>query len=259
MTTESTSPRTLGAVMSSEAGFESQDTPLRISGFIALILALVSGFATVALPMLAVGVLAILFAMFALRKTRPELGDVTPVGTGVARLAIILACFFGACSIARYGSKHQTLGAQAEYFARQFVRVASSGNQIYANELQKSYVNRYLKTMPLELHYRNEKLKQKQESESMGMGSMPEEEDTTVADLAKYPVDHDWVLWRPVRIYNHYGRQKAEVILAADESENPYRLRIELEYLVHKDRGTSEWYVEVATPYHERLVAESVL
>ncbi|MCC9600845.1 hypothetical protein LOC67_09730 [Stieleria sp. JC731] len=258
MTTDSTSPRTLGAVMSSEAGYESPGTPLRISGFIALILALISGFATVALPMLAVGVLAILFALIALRKTRPELGDVVPVGTSAARWAIILSCFFCAFSLARYGSKYQTLGNQAEYFARQFVRVASSGNSIYANELQKSYVNRYLKTMPLEIHYENERKKREAEMLRSGNDSY-EPEDSTVSDLVKYSPDHDWVLWRPVRVYNHYGRQKAEVILAADHSKNPYRLRIELEYLVHKDKGTSEWYVEVVTPFHERLVAESIL
>ncbi|PNY38151.1 hypothetical protein C2E31_03850 [Rhodopirellula baltica] len=244
--------------MSSETGYETQDTPLRISGFIALILALISGFATVALPMVLVGILALIIALFALRKNRPGMEGVRPVGTGVAKVAIIVASFFMACSLARYGSKYQTLGSQAEYFARQFVRVASSGNEIYARELQKRYVNRYLKTMPLEVHYENARRQREEQSRREGTETY-QEEDSTVSDLAKYDVDHEWVLWRPVRVYNHYGQQKAEVILAAGPEENAYRLRLELDYLVHKERGSSEWHVATATPFHERIVAESIL
>jgi hypothetical protein len=246
--------------MSSEAGYEADvdDSPLRISGFISLILALLSGFTIVALPMLGVAVAAVFFGLFALRKSDSKS---LPVGTTAARIGILLAVLFGTWGAARYGFKQKTLGGQAEYFAREFVKVACSGNEIYAKELQKSYVNRYLKTMPLEERYEQERLKreeQAREAEERG-GDPPLEEDTTVADLSSYDVDHEWFLYRPVRVYHQYGRQKAEVVLADDRSKSPYRLRIVMEYLVHKERGTSEWHVETCLPYRERIVAESIL
>ncbi len=263
MTTETTPPRTLGAVMSSEAGYEAEvdDSPLRISGFIALLLSLLSGFTIVAIPMVGFAIAAVLCGMFALRKSDSQS---LPVGTTAARIGILVAVLFGTWGVGRYAFKRDTLGSQAEYFARQFLRVASSGNEIYAKELQKSYVNRYLVTMPLEETYELERLRierQMREAQERGEEFSPPgaEDDTTVTDLVKYPVDQEWVLFRPVRIFNHYGRQKAEVVLATDHTESAYKLRIVLEYLVHKDRGTSEWYVETCLPFRKRIVAESVL
>ncbi len=260
-TTSQTAPRSLGAVMSSEAEFEPEveDSELRVSGFIALLLAILSAFTIVAIPMVGFAIAAIAFGMFALRK---HASASPPVGTTPARIAIVLAVLLGSWGTSLYAMKRHTLGSQAEYFARQFVRVASSGNEIYASELQKSYVNRFLKTMPLEEHYRQQRLKrEKMLEEDPPMREMLEleEADTTVLDLTKYPVDHPWELARPVRVYYHYGRQMAEVILSDGAPQNPYRLRILLEYMVHKDRGSGEWYVESCVPYRKQLVAESVL
>lgn len=264
MTTDPTSTRSLGAVMSSEAGYEADanDSPLRVSGFISLLLGLLSGFSIVALPMLGFAIAAVLFGIFALRKSDSKS---LPVGTTAARVGILVALLFGSWGLARYSFKQQTLGGQAEYFARQFVRVASSGNEIYAKELQKSYVNRFLKTMPLEQSYEMERLKREQQAEEFARESggqaspPPDDDDTTVVDLVKYPPDQPWVLFRRVRVYHQYGRQKAEVILATDRSEKAYKLMIIMEYLVNKDTGASEWYVEECMPFRKRIVAETVL
>ena len=250
--------------MSSEAGYEPDvdDSPLRVSGFISLILSLLSGFAIVTLPMLAVAVAAILVGIFALRKSDSRS---LPVGTTAAKIGICLAVLFGAWGAAKYSFRYQTLGSQAEYFARQFVRVASSGNEVYTRELQKSYVNRFLKTMPLEESYERarQEMQERRERSKEELGGAPEalgeEEDTTVADLSKYPADQEWVLFRPVRIYHHYGRQMAEVVLATDTSESAYKVRLILEHLIHRERGSLEWYVESCLPYRERIVAESIL
>lgn len=250
--------------MSSEAGYEPDvdDSPLRVSGFISLILSLLSGFAIVTLPMLAVAIAALLVGMFALRKSDSRS---LPVGTTAAKIGICLAVLFGACGAAKYGFRYQTLGNQAEYFARQFVQVASSGNKVYTRELQKSYVNRFLKTMPLEQSYERarKEMEERRKRSREELGGAPEalgeEEGTTVADLAKYPADQEWVLFRPVRIYHHYGRQMAEVVLATDTSESAFKVRLVLEHLIHNERGSLEWYVESCLPYRERIVAESIL
>ena len=261
MSTDSSTPRSLGAVMSSEAGFESDSVgpPLRVSGFIALVLALLSGFSIVAIPMVLTAIAAVLFGIYAQRSSPTK---ELPVGTTAARVAIVLAFLFGSWGAARYQFKQHTLGSQAEYFARQFVRVASNGNDIYAQELQKSYRNRYLKTMPLEVHYEQERKRREEQNQralAEGGTPAPEGDNTTVEDLQKYSPDHEWLLWRPVRVYHRYGRQMAEVILADSDAEKPYRLMVVLEYLVHPEKGTGEWYVETCLPYYERIVAETIL
>ena len=269
MTTETTKPRSLGAVMSSEAGYEPgvDDSPLRVSGFVALILALLSGFSIVALPMVGFSIAAVLFGLFALRKSDSKS---IPVGTTAARVAILLAVLFGTWGAGRFTLKQKTLGDQAEYFARQFLRVAANGDEIYAKELQKSHVNRFLKTMPLEQSYELQRLASARRAkeamraggyEDGDMDSSPyeEEEESLLPELKKYTPDHPWVLYRPVRVYNHYGRNMAQVVLASDNSEKAYKVMFVLEYLFHKERGSIEWYVETCTMFRKPIVAESVL
>lgn len=261
MPTDSNPERSLGAVMSAEAGYEVEvdDSPLRISGFIAAILGVISVFTIVALPVVGVAIAAVLFGMFALRKSDSKS---IPVGTTAARIGILLALLFGSWGVARTVFKTQTLGTQAEYFAREFVRVTSSGNDVYSKELMKSYVNRYLKNMPLEERYAMEKKRAAEMAAEHGeeQGSdFSTEEDNGAEFLLKYPEDHEWILDRPVRVFTRYGRQKADVVLAYDESETPTRVRILMEYLKHKEDGTSQWHVELCMPYRERIVAESIL
>lgn len=257
MSTDSNAPRSLGAVMSAESGFDvvDDDTPLRISGFISAILGVLSGFTIVALPMVAVAIAAFLFGLFALRKSE---GASLPVGTTAARIGIFLAVLFGSWGVGRDMFKSHTLGGQAEYFARQFIKVVATGNEAYANELQKNYVNRYLKTMPLAERYALEAERKRKRMEQEG-GIEPDTDEDPTEFLKKYPADHEWILDRPVRVYSKYGRQKADVVFAYDDSEKPTRIRIQLEYLLHRETGNAEWHVELCMPYRERIVAETVL
>ncbi|MEM6473313.1 MAG: hypothetical protein AAF802_27390 [Planctomycetota bacterium] len=252
-------PRSLGAVMSSEAGFEPgvDDSPLRISGFLSVILGLVGGFTIVALPMVAFSVAGFLVGMFALRKSDSQS---LPVGTTAARLGVCLSLLLGSWGVARYGFLQHDQSSQAEHFAKEFVKVAALGNSIYASELRKSHVNRFLRTMPLEESYEQARLEAERKAAESPDGMGPEErEEESVQELVKYGPEHEWILDRPVNVYYHYGRQMAEVILAADRSEKPYRLRIILEYLINRDDGAAEWYVETVQRYRERIVAESIL
>jgi len=260
-TTEPNPPRTLGAVMSAEAGYEEvvEDTPIRVSGFVALILALLSGFTIVALPMVGLAVAAVFVGLFALRRSG---SDKVPVGTTAARVAICLAVLFGCWGVARAVFKTNTLASQAETFAREFAQVAGSGNEAYTAELFKSYVNRYDRSMDLKLRYAEDKAAQeraRQNATEPGAASEPTPVETAIDLFASYGGDHEWILDRPVHVYHHYGRQMAEVVLADDRSKNPKRVRIILELLKHKDRGTHEWHVDSCSTFHKRIVAERVL
>ncbi|KAA5541048.1 hypothetical protein FYK55_19320 [Roseiconus nitratireducens] len=261
MTTETNLPRSLGAVMSAEAGFEPEtdDAPLRVSGFISLLLGLISGFSIVALPMIGCAIAAVLFGVFALRRTESRL---VPVGTTAARIGIFLAVLFGSWGFARSAFKQYTLGTQAEQFAREFVKVASAGNQAYTSELLKNYINRYDRTMNLEERFAEDlaaRDRMMEENERNGLGGEPSHLESVMELVNGYSPDHEWILDRPVHVYYHYGRQLADVVLAADRSKDPYRIRITLELMRHKDRGTHEWHIDNSGPYRKRLVAERVL
>ncbi len=261
MSTEPYQPRSLGAVMSSESGFEPEadGSSFRISGFISVILALVGGFAIVAWPMVGFCIAAVGFGLFALRKS---VGNIKPTGTTAGKIGIVLGLLFGSCGISRPVSYQHTLGGQAEHFAREFVKLASTGNTVYTSELQKSYVNRYPLTVPLIQRYEQDRLsrlKAAEEQEGSGPPAGMDEDESTVPDLSKYAPDHEWILAQPVRVYTKYGRLQATVILAADRSEKPYQLNVTMEHLFHKERGTSEWHVDGCMPHRERIVAPMTL
>ncbi|MEO1615517.1 MAG: hypothetical protein AAFV88_06685 [Planctomycetota bacterium] len=251
--------RSLGAVMSSEAGFEPEldDSPLRVSGFISVILAVIGGFSIITLPMIFFAIAAVLIGLFALRKSE---SSAPPVGTTAAKVGIVLAVLLGSWGGSRYAFRIHSLSSQAEHFAREFVKVSAMGNEIYAKELRKSHVNRFLKTMPLEASYEKARLEaEARKAENDGYSSPEAGDQETYQEIVRFPPDHEWFLDRPVHCYYHYGRQMAEVILASDRSEKPFRLRIILEYLINKDDDAAEWYVETIMPYRERIVAETVL
>ena len=88
---------TLVPQMHAETGFDQEDSapPLRISGFICMILGALSIVSTLGQPLLVIPILAILCGLFALRRS----GGQTPVGTRPAMIGIVLAVGFGACGL----------------------------------------------------------------------------------------------------------------------------------------------------------------
>ena len=70
--------------MGAEAGFDVSEVhvPLRLSGYLSLVLGLVSGFSFLAIPLLLIPVVAILIGLFTLRPSRQG----RPVGTTAALL-----------------------------------------------------------------------------------------------------------------------------------------------------------------------------
>ena len=147
MTTES---NTSSIGMSAEAGYGAVETaPLRISGFLALILGLLSVLSLLGPALLVIPILTLFFGFFALRKYD---GPV-PVGVRPAIIGLVLAAGFGACGFFLPWMKTMTLGSQAEYFARQYLEVVARGELELAMELKKNYANRYMHNMSLKQHY----------------------------------------------------------------------------------------------------------
>ena len=238
--------------MSAETGYDLSDevAPLRISGFIGLICGVISVFSIIAMPMLGFALAAIIFGFLALRRSDSEH---PPIGVTPARIGILLAVLFGSCGIARPLTKTAIIGGQAEQFAREYVKLLSSGEVYYAMELNKEHFNRYLDTMPLDKYYsRNEQAVQ---------AATEFRDASLVSTLESIGPDAEWRIDQPTRVYNHYGRNLAQVVLATDRENAaaPVRIRVILEYRFNQEDGALEWQIDACVNYRERIVAESIL
>ena len=115
--------------MHAEAGFELDSAPpLRVSGFICLLFGALSFLSVLGQPMLVFSLLAIMFGVFALRRS----GEQTPVGTRPAMLGIVLAVGFGACGFFIPWMKTMTLGGQAAKFSKDYMEVVARGEDEFA-------------------------------------------------------------------------------------------------------------------------------
>jgi hypothetical protein len=234
--------------MQAETGFELDDSapPLRVSGFICLIFGVLSFLCLLGQPLLVLPLIAIIFGVFALRRS----GGQTPVGTRPAMVGLVLAVGFGACGMFLPWMKTRTLGSQAEQFSRYYLEVVARGQDEFAMELRKDYVNRLPTTMSLKEHYTI--------SEDAARRLAEFREDSMNTMIRKRGPNADWILDRPTRVYYSYQREHAEVVWIDPTGETSAKIQMFLEYLVSPD-GEGQWHVDVVQSYREPIVAENIL
>jgi hypothetical protein len=234
--------------MQAETGFEFDDSvpPLRVSGFLCLLLGALSFVSTLGQPLLVVPLLALITGFFALRRSDGQ----PPVGTRPAIIGLVLAAGFGACGLALPWMKTRTLGQQAEQFGRYYLEVVARGHDEFAMELRKDHVNRLPVTMSLTEHYNS--------SEEV-RGMLQEfKQDSVNETVRKRGPDAQWVLDRSIRVYYSYQREHAELVWKDPTGESPLLIQMFLEYRPDVN-GDGQWHVETVHAYRERIVAEQVL
>ncbi|TWU37364.1 hypothetical protein [Novipirellula artificiosorum] len=237
--------------MGAEGGYlvEEPIAPFRVSGFLCLLLGLLSVLAIVGYPMIALPLMAIAFGMFALRHwSGPR-----PVGITPAKIGMVLAVVFGSCGLFVHSLKARTLGNQAEYFAREYLEIVGNGEFNIAKELNKTAVNRLPVHMPLKEHY--EAMEAKMSADEVSERFEQTGMHPTVAAMGK---GIQWELAKPVRIYNHYGTTKADVIMTNANDPKPTQVFLIMDYEIDSE-GRGQWRVEQFNPVMKRLVAERVL
>lgn len=130
------------------------------------------------------------------------------------------------------------------------MEVVARGHDEVAMELRKDHVNRFSTSMSLgELYATNDRAR-----ESL----LELHEDASSSTLRRLGPDARWVLDRPVRVYYSYGKEHAEVIWMDPTGETSTKIQMFLDYRIDRN-GDGQWNVDVAQPYRERIVAESVL
>lgn len=235
-------------MMGAEGGFEPDEeiAPFRISGILCLLLGLLSITALIGYVMIAVPMAAFAIGLIALRKwDGPK-----PTGVTAAKIGMVLAVAFGTCGFFIHHGRSSTLGNQAEYFARQYLKIIGNGEFEIAQEMKKKAVNRLPLHMPLKEHYQSseELIESMGEFRSSGM------------NMKVYALGPgiDWQIKRGVRVYQHYGRQLAEMVFTTPPGQPETEVYVSLEYEIDPD-GDGQWRVDQFRADLKRIVAESVL
>lgn len=234
--------------MHAETEFEPDDltAPLRLSGFLCLLVGLLSFFCTMFQPLLFLPIVALVFGGIALRRWSGQ----QPIGIRPAMVGMVLAAGFGSCGLFLPWMKNMTLGKQAERCTLQYIDVVALGNYEMALELRKDHVNRFPDTMPLREHYA---------SSEETMRTLEEfQQETLNATFQKIGPGGNWVLDRPTRVYYSYGREHAEVVWIDRNGETPSAIQFFLEYMIDTN-GDGQWHITTAQTYREPIVAPTVL
>ncbi|TWT98929.1 hypothetical protein [Neorhodopirellula pilleata] len=236
--------------MGAEAGYqlvsEEDVPPLRASGIVCLILGMLSFWAPIAWQMLVIPALAIVFGVIAMRKW----GNVRPAGTSAAVIGLLLASGFGTAGVMIPAMKQQTLGKQAEYFAREFLELCGNGEKELALELQKPVQNRQLGTMDLEKAYSEDEVASQQMEEASG---------GIIDNVMEAGPDIEWKLAQPVDVFVKYGVEKADTYWIDPSGKIDQKIQILLEWHPDETNNTGQWHVSLFQFHRELIVAPSIL
>ena len=234
-------------VMGLGDGFEFEESPpLRVSGYICLLLGILSFFSLLGKPMLLFAVGSIVFGLIALRKYDGP----RPAGTLVAMWGIILSVGFGTCGYTIPLMKQATLSRQAEEFAGQYMKLVALGHDEHAMELKKEWYNRLSTDMNLAEHY----LSDQRISESL----VQFKTDLVNREFKRRGPDAEWELDRPIRIYYQYGKEHAEVVWSDPTGDSELTIQMFIDYEIDS-KGRGQWLMSVVQPLRRRLVADSIL
>ena len=232
--------------MGTEPGFDADHAvePARVSGFLALILGLISAISFMATPLLLFPVLAVVFGMFALRRCE----GTAPLGTGAARLGLILAVGCGTFGYAVTKFKSDALHSQAERFSLEYINLIANGNFLLARELQKKYSYRLPPSMSLQDYY---------DSNPQAQSSLVTFENMPLNQyIRQFGPNANWTLEQPIRSDYHFGREHVEVVWRGPDGNE--RIQFLLEFQLDP-QGVGQWHAETVQRFRDRIVAERIL
>lgn len=231
--------------MRAETGYELDESvpPLRFTGYVCLILGLISPAALIGLPAVVIPILAVFFGVIALRPSSQK-----PAGTMAAKIGMVLAVGFGLCGWMLVRMKTQTLGGQAEYFSRQFIEAINLGHDEFALEMTKEARNRFSQATSLESYYRA--------SEKAGDSLRQFKTEGASTLIRKCGPDAEWVLDRPTKIYHSFGFDRARVVWKNPSTDTT--IVFVMKYIVDPN-DVGQWNIERFYKDAELIVAESVL
>ncbi len=212
-------------------------TPIRFSGFIALVLGLASFMAIFGEALIVVPAMAILLGAFALRRYS---GD-RPVGVIAAGIGVFCALMFGVWGVSERHFKKQQMSDQATRFAYEWLQLVGQGNIELALELQIHPQRRQTQSMPLTDYY---------ERSDVGAKMMQQfREQDVVPQLIAAGDKPKWVPERPAKVYTLFGRELTQTVWRDTSGVYPRTLKIVLEYIAGRSSKVAQWKIELVSDF----------
>lgn len=206
-------------------------SPVRPSGFVALLLGGLSSVVLLSTALLIVPIFAVLIGGFALRPA--ALG--VPVGRRFAMLGILLAVFFASWAVIGSRLRTQELGTNGQQFAAQWLELASMGEWEVVLELMKWPDARQNPKMPLKAYYAN--------TEARVEEMQVFKERPGFSRLAEAGGEARWVALGAADIYSDHGEQCVRVRLVDKTQSASGGVWVELQRRAGEEVQTGEWRV----------------
>jgi len=235
---DSLSPTLKATAMAAEgeSGMLIDPRPIRYSGFLALVLGLLSVFAVFGQPMIFFPVFAVLVALFAMRPY----GDARPVGYVAAIAGLSCAILFAVWGVTERSYRYQFMSERAAVFASDWLQLMAKGDLELASELQRPPASRQSASMPLTQYYR--------ESEEGKRGMESFRENPTVIELADAGAAVEWRMARPPTYYTQNDRHLTYTVWQDGSGTVKSLIKIGLEYTPATEGETAQWTVyEIGT------------
>ncbi len=220
--------------MSAEGEMEvlAESRPIRVSGFIALFLGLLSFVAVLGAPMIVVPVLAALIALFALR---PYAG-LRPAGYTAASIGLFAAVLFAVWGVTQRHWREQVLAQQAAQFASNWLDLIAQGDLELAVELQVHPSRRQAASMALSEYYSIS------EEGQRGMSAFREME--PAEDLIRAGNQVRWQLAQPPLVYRERNRELVRTHWKDQSGSLAQPLQVTLEYFPADDTQAAQWKID---------------
>jgi hypothetical protein len=227
--------------MSVEASpeLEIKSTPVRISGFVALFFGLGSFVAVLGEPLIIIPVIAVAFALMAIRPYKLE----RPVGLIAGYIGLFCAVLFGCWSVSERHFKYELMSKQATGFAKDWLDLVGQGDLELAIELQVHPSRRQPESMPLADYY------QRGET-GIGMMKHFKEQDIMprLIDLGMKP---KWTLAQPPKVYTQFGRELTQTVWKDTTGSYSQPLKIVMEYIQGDSSDKAQWKIELVSDFVE--------
>jgi hypothetical protein len=220
--------------------------PVRITGFLSLLLGLVGAVSLIGQSLVIVPVVAAAFGLWAMRPYR---SDTRPIGYLAGAIGLFAAVLFGVWGVTERSLRDRTLAGQAEAFAGEWLTLVSHGDLPLACELQTPPARRHARSMDLADYYRNSEDGQQAIEAFVGQ--------ETVAAIIKAGAG---VRWRPERrpqVYAERGRQLTTTVWEDAGKIIKTRIRVEMHYTPAYDGKSAQWAVDQVLPFVEPVASEA--
>jgi hypothetical protein len=218
-------------------GTELETPPVRLSGFVALVLGLVSFVAVLGAPLLVVPVIAVAFALLALR---PYPSD-RPLGVSAAAIGLFFAVLFGVWGFTERQFRTNAMSTQATRFAGEWLNLVSQGDFELAIELQIHPSRRQPESMPLADFYRGneEAIKALQQFKNQ----------SPVPQLIELGTKVKWTPSLPAKVYTQYGRELTRTVWRDSTGTFTQPVKVILEYIQMPETNQAHWKIDSVSEF----------